>query len=107
MKRTRGQAATSSPNPTAAAQETGRRRRKPLPKASSRGAKTTPTTAARCGWATMYKGAASAEYIAYHDTEWGVPEHDDNKLFELLVLEGAQVGQGLGDGTPGVCALLV
>lgn len=55
----------------------------------------------------MYKGAASAEYIAYHDTEWGVPEHDDNKLFELLVLEGAQVGQGLGDGTPGVCALLV
>lgn len=103
MKRTRGSqaAASSSPNTTAAAQETVRRRRKPLPKASSRGAKPPPASAAadgdgvaRCAWATMYKGAASAEYIAYHDTEWGVPEHDDNKLFELLVLEGAQVGQG-------------
>lgn len=27
----------------------------------------------------------------YHDEEWGRPEHDDNKLFELLILEGAQV----------------
>ncbi len=31
-------------------------------------------------------------YIRYHDEEWGVPEHDDNKLFELLTLEGAQAG---------------
>jgi DNA-3-methyladenine glycosylase I len=30
--------------------------------------------------------------IAYHDTEWGVPVHDDNKLFEFLVLEAAQAG---------------
>ena len=30
--------------------------------------------------------------MAYHDTEWGVPEHDDRKLFEFLVLEGAQAG---------------
>jgi DNA-3-methyladenine glycosylase I len=30
--------------------------------------------------------------IAYHDDEWGVPVHDDRKLFELLVLEGAQAG---------------
>jgi DNA-3-methyladenine glycosylase I len=30
--------------------------------------------------------------IAYHDTEWGVPLHDDQKLFEFLVLEGAQAG---------------
>ena len=30
--------------------------------------------------------------IAYHDTEWGVPERDDRKLFELLTLEGAQAG---------------
>jgi DNA-3-methyladenine glycosylase I len=30
--------------------------------------------------------------IAYHDTEWGVPEHDDRRLFEFLVLEGAQAG---------------
>ena len=31
-------------------------------------------------------------YLAYHDEEWGVPLHDDRKLFELLVLEGAQAG---------------
>ncbi len=31
-------------------------------------------------------------YADYHDTEWGVPVHDDNKLFEMLILEGAQAG---------------
>lgn len=31
-------------------------------------------------------------YIAYHDHEWGVPVHDDKKLFEFLILEGAQAG---------------
>ncbi|MBK5203150.1 MAG: DNA-3-methyladenine glycosylase I, partial [Prolixibacteraceae bacterium] len=31
-------------------------------------------------------------YIEYHDKEWGVPVHDDRKLFELLILEGAQAG---------------
>jgi DNA-3-methyladenine glycosylase I len=31
-------------------------------------------------------------YISYHDTEWGVPLHDDRRLFEFLVLEGAQAG---------------
>jgi DNA-3-methyladenine glycosylase I len=31
-------------------------------------------------------------YVVYHDEEWGVPEHDDRKLFEKLVLEGAQAG---------------
>ncbi len=31
-------------------------------------------------------------YCQYHDTEWGVPVHDDRKLFELLILEGAQAG---------------
>ncbi len=30
--------------------------------------------------------------IAYHDAEWGVPQHDDRRLFELLILEGAQAG---------------
>ena len=30
--------------------------------------------------------------IAYHDTEWGVPSHDDGRLFEMLILEGAQAG---------------
>jgi DNA-3-methyladenine glycosylase I len=32
------------------------------------------------------------QYIAYHDTEWGVPVHDDRKHFEFLILEGAQAG---------------
>lgn len=31
-------------------------------------------------------------YMEYHDTEWGVPVHDDRKLFEFLILEGAQAG---------------
>ncbi len=41
----------------------------------------------RCDW-----GTTSPLYIDYHDTEWGVPLHDDRKLFEFLVLEGAQAG---------------
>ena len=40
----------------------------------------------RCAWATTPLG------IAYHDAEWGVPVHDDAKLFEFLILEGAQAG---------------
>src|SRR5687767_11114011 len=40
----------------------------------------------RCAWATTELG------IIYHDTEWGVPQHDDRVLFEFLVLEGAQAG---------------
>jgi DNA-3-methyladenine glycosylase I len=40
----------------------------------------------RCPWA---KGE---EYIAYHDHEWGVPLHDEQRLFEMLILEGAQAG---------------
>jgi len=40
----------------------------------------------RCQW------ARSEPSIAYHDTEWGVPLHDDRGLFEFLVLEGAQAG---------------
>lgn len=31
-------------------------------------------------------------YVKYHDMEWGVPEHDDHRLFEFLILEGAQAG---------------
>jgi DNA-3-methyladenine glycosylase I len=34
----------------------------------------------------------SREYVAYHDQEWGVPVHDDARLFEFLILEGAQAG---------------
>jgi DNA-3-methyladenine glycosylase I len=40
----------------------------------------------RCDW------ARGEEDIAYHDTEWGVPVHDENRLFEFLILEGAQAG---------------
>jgi len=42
----------------------------------------------RCHWAT----AGDALMCAYHDTEWGVPLHDDRALFEFLCLEGAQAG---------------
>ncbi len=45
-----------------------------------------PAAAAPCPWAT------TPLYRAYHDTEWGVPQHDDRILFEFLVLEGAQAG---------------
>ena len=40
----------------------------------------------RCSWARTPRS------IAYHDEEWGVPLHDDNRLFEFIVLEGAQAG---------------
>ena len=40
----------------------------------------------RCHW------AKSPAMIAYHDNEWGVPIHDDRRLFEFLILEGAQAG---------------
>jgi len=41
----------------------------------------------RCAWVT-----ADPFYIDYHDKEWGVPVFDDQKLFEFLILEGAQAG---------------
>jgi DNA-3-methyladenine glycosylase I len=48
--------------------------------------KSTQATVIRCHWAN------SALNIPYHDSEWGVPLHDDAKLFEFIVLEGAQAG---------------
>ena len=42
----------------------------------------------RCDWATPN----DLTYIHYHDNEWGVPLHDDDKLFEFLILEGFQAG---------------
>ncbi|WP_347248578.1 DNA-3-methyladenine glycosylase I [Zoogloea sp.] len=45
------------------------------------------TTTVRCAWC-----GDDPLYQAYHDTEWGVPLHDDRALFELLTLEGAQAG---------------
>jgi DNA-3-methyladenine glycosylase I len=41
----------------------------------------------RCEWC-----GSDPLYVAYHDDEWGVPVHDDRRLFEFLVLEGAQAG---------------
>ncbi len=43
-------------------------------------------TPVRCAWAT------NPLLIQYHDEEWGVPVHDDRRLFEFLILEGAQAG---------------
>jgi DNA-3-methyladenine glycosylase I len=43
----------------------------------------------RCEWSSM---TDDPKMILYHDTEWGVPVHKDKKLFEFLVLEGAQAG---------------
>ena len=42
----------------------------------------------RCGWAE----SSDALSVQYHDEEWGVPVHDDRKLFEFLILEGFQAG---------------
>jgi DNA-3-methyladenine glycosylase I len=42
----------------------------------------------RCEWAPL----GDPVYLAYHDEEWGVPVHDDRRLFEMLTLEGAQAG---------------
>ncbi|PJZ51309.1 DNA-3-methyladenine glycosylase I [Leptospira adleri] len=41
----------------------------------------------RCAWASK-----DPLYVRYHDKEWGIPVHDDRKLFEFLILEGAQAG---------------
>jgi DNA-3-methyladenine glycosylase I len=49
-------------------------------------AATQSSSPTRCPWA---KGQ---QYITYHDVEWGVPVHDDRRLFEFLILEGAQAG---------------
>jgi DNA-3-methyladenine glycosylase I len=46
---------------------------------------TAPTK--RCAWS-----GTDPLYVEYHDTEWGVPVHDDGKLFEFLILEGMQAG---------------
>ncbi|MCP5140967.1 MAG: DNA-3-methyladenine glycosylase I [Gammaproteobacteria bacterium] len=42
----------------------------------------------RCAWVDL----KSEIYVDYHDHEWGVPEHDDQALFEKLILDGAQAG---------------
>jgi len=47
-----------------------------------------PRERVRCWWAS----GGDPLYAAYHDEEWGVPLHDDRKLFEMLLLEGFQAG---------------
>jgi DNA-3-methyladenine glycosylase I len=42
----------------------------------------------RCGWAPL----DDERYLAYHDEEWGIPVHDEARLFEMLTLESAQAG---------------
>ena len=46
-----------------------------------------PRDPRRCDWC-----GTDPLYVAYHDEEWGVPVHDDRRLFEFLILEGAQAG---------------
>ncbi|MEA2581844.1 MAG: DNA-3-methyladenine glycosylase [Actinomycetota bacterium] len=46
------------------------------------------TERVRCGWAP----SSDPAYLDYHDSEWGVPVHDEHRLFEMLTLEGAQAG---------------
>ncbi len=55
----------------------------PLPE----GLRRDPNGRTRCWWA-----GDDATYVAYHDTEWGIPVHDDVRLFEKLCLEGFQAG---------------
>ena len=57
---------------------TTRRARLPSPRPGRR----------RCWWAET----ADADFVLYHDEEWGRPVHDDHRLFEMLTLEGAQAG---------------
>ena len=45
-------------------------------------------TPKRCPWVDI----AKPDYVEYHDQEWGVPVHDDRRMFEFLTLEGAQAG---------------
>jgi DNA-3-methyladenine glycosylase I len=47
-----------------------------------------PKQISRCPWVDLTK----QDYLEYHDKEWGVPVHDDHRLFEFLTLEGAQAG---------------
>jgi len=50
--------------------------------------KKAPAIRRRCSWASD----ADADMVRYHDREWGRPQHQDRRLFELLTLEGAQAG---------------
>lgn len=59
----------------------------PIARDSERHLMRTSVANKRCAWA-----GENALNVAYHDAEWGVPSHDDQHLFEMLILEGAQAG---------------
>jgi DNA-3-methyladenine glycosylase I len=75
-------------SPTPARPKAAPRPPKPKP-VTEQGRSFAPDDRPRCGWS--YSGM-SRDYVQYHDSEWGVPVRDDRKLFEFLVLEGAQAG---------------
>ena len=71
--------------------EKGHNGRMTEPRLAQKGAKTRMDWSdgkTRCRWANP----DNPRYLRYHDEEWGVPVHDDRKLFEMLVLEGFQAG---------------
>jgi DNA-3-methyladenine glycosylase I len=57
------------------------------PRARVAGVLRHPDGRARCAWC-----GTDPLYVRYHDAEWGVPQHDERRLFEMLCLEGAQAG---------------
>jgi DNA-3-methyladenine glycosylase I len=61
---------------------------RPIPKSHPGWTGKIMTDKTRCGWVPANK----PDYAHYHDTEWGKPVHEDQKLFEMLILEGAQAG---------------
>src|SRR5262249_1345435 len=65
---------------------THRCQRRGLSSAQPMAKATSSTAIVRCPW-----GEAELHHV-YHDTEWGVPSHDDRHLFEMILLEGAQAG---------------
>ncbi|MBI5472234.1 MAG: DNA-3-methyladenine glycosylase I [Ignavibacteriae bacterium] len=58
-----------------------------MEKVRGRVLKQAPSQLTRCSWC-----GSDPLYVHYHDEEWGVPLHDDRRLFEMLILEGAQAG---------------
>jgi DNA-3-methyladenine glycosylase I len=58
------------------------------PKTAGRAARRRPLERPRCRWAA----GADPDMVRYHDQEWGRPVHNDRRLFEMLILEGAQAG---------------
>src|SRR5437763_3066641 len=80
-----GRGAPAVPRPDAPALPTGDARRLRDLAAASR---MSGSTVRRCAWAE----GTEPLMLSYHDEEWGMPTHDERRLFEMLTLEGAQAG---------------